>query len=161
MAASDDAGSSAGSSPEFMADLLNPYQRNSAFAVLRAYEHDLRQVQTWLLTQPVSGILYRQVLHLSEEERRQALAYIAEALAYVAEMAQALGLEPMEEDLGAAAAGSLIVDWANLEDLRSDKLRAYGAVDPHLRSMLDPFVRRLADSAFSLASFLKHPGDRS
>ncbi|MGQ9553218.1 MAG: hypothetical protein ACUVWR_03780 [Anaerolineae bacterium] len=138
-----------------MAGLLNDYQRNSLTAVLRLHEHQLRQAQGWLQQPPASGILYRPVLRLSAEQRQLALGHIAKALALVAQVAQDLALELVEEDLGAGMAADMVVSWANLLDVRSDKLRGYGAVDARLGLLLDPYVGRLAELALELASIFR------
>ena len=140
-----------------MADLLNEYQRNSLTAVLRLHEQQLRRAQEWLQQPPASGILYRRVLHLSAEQRQLALEHIAKMLALVDKMARGFALEPEEEDLGASIAADMVVSWANLLDVRSDKLRGYGTVDPRLGPSLDPYVLRLAELALKLASMLRAP----
>ena len=140
-----------------MAGLLNDYQRNSFAAVLRLHEHRLRQAEERLRQAPTSDILYRPVLRLSAEQRQLALEQIAKALALVAQVARDFALELVEEDLGAGMAADMVVSWADLLDVRSDKLRAYGAVDPRLGPLLDPYVGRLAESALKLASIFRAP----
>jgi hypothetical protein len=44
------------------------------------------------------------------------------------------------------------VDWANLSDLRSDKLRRYGDVAPRLADLLDADIAELAGRALALAA---------
>ena len=141
-----------------MAGPLNDYQRNSLAAVLRLHEHRLRQAEEWLLQTPASGSLYRRVLRLSAEQRQLALGRIAEALALVAQVARDFALEPVEEDLGAGMAADMTVSWANLLDASSGKLGRYGAVDPRLGPLLDPYVGRLAELALELAGAIRAPG---
>jgi len=137
--------------------LLNDYQRNLLAVVLRLHEHRLRQAEEWLRQTPGPRILYRRVLQLSAEQKQLALEQIAEALALVAQVARDFALEPVEEDLGAGMAADMTVSWANLLDASSCKLGAYGAVDPRLGPLLDPYMGRLAELALELASLLRAP----
>jgi hypothetical protein len=44
------------------------------------------------------------------------------------------------------------VDWANLFDLRSDRLRRYGDVAPRLADLLDADIGELVGRAHALAA---------
>ena len=144
-----------------MTDLLNEPQRSSLAVVLRMFEEELRQADAWLDGSLDEGTLYRRVLHLPPETRAAAREKIAIALAQIAELAQAFGLEPQEQDLAATIAAAMSLSWASLCDTRSDKLRRYGDVDPRLEQALDPHVEGLADLALSLASLLRSNGESS
>ena len=135
-----------------MADLLNPAQRSSLTIGLRAFEMHLRQADAWLQGGEERGILYRRSLDLSPEQRAAARAQIAAALAQIAVLAERFGLAAAEDELGATIASQMSVDWANLCDARSDKLRRYGEVDPRLADLLDVDLDRLAQLALSLAA---------
>ncbi len=131
-------------------DLLNPAQRNSLAVGLRAFEMHLRQIDAWLEGWEESGILYHRSLHLSPELRSAAKAHIAAALGQIATLADRFRLAATEDDLAASIAALMSVDWADLTELRSDKLRRYGEVDPRLRDVLDAEVDALAQRAESL-----------
>ena len=136
-----------------MTELLNTAQRNSLTIGLRAFEMHLRQADAWLRGEEERGILYRRNIHLPPEQRAVARAQIAAALAQIAALAERFDLAAVEDDLGAAIAAQLSVDWANLSDVRAAKLRRYGEVDPRLADLLDADVDRLAQLAMSLAAF--------
>ena len=135
-----------------MTELLNVAQRSSLAIGLRAFEAHLRQADAWLQGAEERGALYRRSLNLSPEQRAVARAQIAAALAQVTALAQRFGLTATEEDLGATIAAQMSVDWADLSDARSDKLRRYGDVDPRLADLLDADIDRLAQLALSLAA---------
>ena len=134
------------------ANLLNDAQRNSLAIGLRAFEMHLRQAAAWLEDGEETGILYRRRLALPAERRAAMRRQIAAALASIAVLAERFNLAPAEETLEASIAAQMSVDWANLSDLRSDKLRRYGDVDPRLADLLDADIAELADSALALAT---------
>jgi hypothetical protein len=133
-------------------DLLNPAQRSSLTVVLRAFEMHLRQIDVWLQGREERGILYRRSLNLPPALRAVAREQITEALAQIAVLVERFGLTATEDDLGPAIASLMSVDWANLCDTRSEKLRRYGEVDPCLADLLDADLDRLAQLALSLAA---------
>jgi hypothetical protein len=133
-------------------DLLNPAQRSSLTLGLRAFEKDLRQADAWLLGGEEHGCLYRRSLDLAPERRAAARVQIAGALAQIAALAERFDLAVTEDDLGATIASQMSVDWANLCDTRSNKLRRYGEVDPRLAEFLDADVDALAQLALSLTA---------
>lgn len=132
-------------------ELLNDAQRNSLAIGLRAFEVHLRQAAAWLEDGEEAGILYRRRLALPAERRAVMRQQIAAALALIAALAERFDLAPAEEALEASLAARLSVDWANLSDLRSDKLRRYGNVDPRLADQLDADIAELAGRALALA----------
>ena len=135
-----------------MTKLLNTAQRNSLTIGLRSFEADLRRADAWLQGEEERGILYRRSLDLPPEGRAVARAQIAAALACIATLAERFDLAVTEDDLGATIAAQMSVDWANLCDARSAKLRRYGEVDPRLPDLLDADIDRLAQLALSLAA---------
>lgn len=132
--------------------LLNAAQRNSLTIGLRAFEMHLRQADAWLQGVVEHGILYERTLSLSPEQHISARAQIVAALERIAVLTERFDLAATEDDLGATIASQMSVDWANLCDTRSDKLRRYGQVDPRLAEFLDADVDALAQLALSLAA---------
>ena len=133
-------------------ELLNMAQRRSLSIGLQAFEMHLRQADTWLRGGEERGILCRRGLNLPPEQRAAGRAQIAEALAQIAALADRVDLAAADDDLGATIAAQMSVDWANLCDARSAKLRGYGEVDPRLPDLLDADLDRLALLALSLAA---------
>jgi len=132
--------------------LLNAAQRSSLTIGLRAFEMHLRQVDAWLEGGEERGVLYRRTLNLSPEHRAAARTQIAAALAQITALAERFGLPVASEDLRANIAALMSVDWADLTDVHSDKLRRYGDVDSRLADLLDADIDRLAQLALSLAA---------
>jgi hypothetical protein len=132
-------------------ELLNIAQRSSLTIGLRAFEMHLRQADAWLRGGEERGILYRRSLNLSPEQRAAARGQIAAALAQIAVLAERFGLANADEDLGAAIAAQMSIDWADLSDAHSGKLRRYGDVDFRLADQLDADLDLLAELALSLA----------
>ena len=144
-----------------MTELLNTAQRSSLTVGLRAFEMHLRQADAWLRGEEERGILYRRGLNLPLEQRAAARAQIAAALAQIAALAERFDLAAVEDDLGAAIDAQLSVDWANLSDVRSAKLRRYGEVDPRLTDLLDADLDRLAQLALSLSTLGRDGQERT
>ncbi len=138
-----------------MSHLLNTAQRTSLVVVLRYFERSLQQAKGWLQGQQDMGVLYRGSLQLSPERRAAALAHIAEALEGITRLAGRFSLRPVEEPLENKIASEMSINWANLIDTRSAKLRRYGSVDPGLRESLDPEIEHLAQLAFLIASLVR------
>lgn len=135
-----------------VADLLNAAQRRSLTIGLRAFEMHLRQAATTLEKGEERGVLYRRNLSLSAERRAKMHEQINLALAQIAALAKRFGLKAVEEDPASAIAAQMSVDWANLCDLRTDRLRRYGDVDVRLTDVLDADLAVLAECALSLAA---------
>jgi hypothetical protein len=135
-----------------MSDLLNPNQRRSVTIVLRNFEENLRQAEAWLQGAEANGILYKRKLNLSPAQWQAAQQRVAAALEQIASLAQEIGLEPEVEDASGLIRGEMSVDWTNLSDLRSRKMKRYGDINPELKSVLDPAIQRLAQLAMELAS---------
>ncbi len=138
----------------FVTNLLNRSQYNELAIVLRTFEEHLREAASWLKSPSSSGILYEYSLQLSPERRLAVLSLIDEALAGIARLSATFGLRPASEDLGRRIAARMSIDWANLTDACSDKLKRFGDVDPSLGELLDPDLERLAALALSISSLV-------
>jgi hypothetical protein len=138
-------------------DLLNSDQLRSVTIVLRMFEEDLRQMDTWLDERQADGILYSRQLHLTPRQRAEARNHIAAALGEITVLAEKLGLEPEVEDAAGLIRGQMSVAWANLIDSQTKKLKRYGKVHPEVAKEIDPYMQRLAHIALELSSlFEKH-----
>lgn len=138
-----------------MNEWINPSQQLSVFITLRELERRLRQALTWLQGVEEQGRLYSCALTLSPQRRDLVEAQIAEALAVIEALAQHLSLEPQAEEAATYLRAELSASWADLCDIRSAKLRRYGAVHPHLASVLDAPVEHLAELALTIAQSLQ------
>ncbi len=134
------------------AALLNAAQRASLTIGLRSLEMHLRQADAWLQGAEEQGILYRRSLNLTAAQRAAGRDLIASGLAQIAALAARFDLVPVTDDLTAAIAAQLSVDWANLCDLSAEKLRRYGEVHPALADQFDADLDVLARLALALAA---------
>ncbi len=137
-----------------MSDLLNDSQKFSVFVTLREFEERLRQAEAWLQGAEEQGHLYHRMLTLSPEQGALAQQHIAEALHRIGDLARTLELSATNGDVAGYIRASLSESWANLCDIRSDKLRRYGAVHPDLAAVLDATVERLAELALGIAALV-------
>lgn len=139
-----------------MNNLLNPYQKASLATVLRMFEENLRQAETWLNGQQVEGILYRQELHLTSAQRDSISKHITAALAEIDTLARELGLEPEIENPADLIRGQMSIAWANLVDSQSSKMKRYGDIHPEAAREVDPHIQRLAQAALELAALFEN-----
>ncbi len=137
-----------------MDELLNGSQKFSVFVTLRTLEERLRQADAWLQGEEEHGRLYHRALTLSPEQREQARQRIAEALQVINDLASRLDLEATYDDAGGHIRAGLSESWANLCDIRSQKLRRYGEVQPGLSAVLDEPVEQLAQLALAIAALM-------
>jgi len=137
-----------------MDDLLNTSQKFSVFVTLRTSEERLRQADAWLQGKEEHGRLYHRAVKLSPEQRALARQQIAEALSVIDDLAHKLALEAADDDAGAHIRAGLSESWANLCDIRSEKLRRYGAVRPEVSAVLDEPVEQLAQLALAIAALM-------
>lgn len=140
-----------------MTELLNPAQRSSLTVRLRAFEMTLRQADAWLQNDPDVGILYSYTMDLSPEQRTAVRAQIQVALAEIAHLAATFALVPHRQTFSNMLVAQMSGEWSSLCDVRADKLRRYGAVDPRLPAQLDPSIDTLIELAALLARLAAAP----
>ena len=138
-----------------MEDLLNPYQRTSVQVALRHFEEGLRQAEAWLNGPDVEGILFRQRLNISKSTQSQALQQIAIALDQIRELSLMFAFDAEEQDPTRRIMGEMSVNWSNLLDSRSKKLKRYGEVHPQLAENLDHRILRLSKIASNLITLFE------
>jgi len=136
--------------------LLNQYQKASLATVLRMFEEDLRQADSWLDGRQVEGILYRQRLTISPARRAAARKRIAAALNEIATLAGLLDLGPEIDNPAGLIRSQMSIAWANLLDSQSVNLKRFGEVQPEVAMEIDPHVQRLAQAALGLAKLFEN-----
>lgn len=120
-------------------DLLNEHQRMALAIVLRQLEMALRGVLADLVNEE-QGILYRRKITLPEDKRTQVRQSVEAALERITRLAGDFALPVQVYDNTATLRGSLAILRSDLYDVRADKLRRYGAVNPGLEAALDPYI---------------------
>jgi hypothetical protein len=140
------------------AHLLNESQKRSVTVTLRLFEERLAEVER-LLTVQERGVLYERVAHFSPRQQEKIRALIQDARALIEEITREFQLEREIQNPARRIFGLLSITWESLEELHSKPLRAYGAVDPRLPEVIDPFAQKLARLAVELRHVAAHDED--
>jgi hypothetical protein len=136
--------------------LLNHSQRVSLEITLRLFEESLRQGLAYLDGNETDGIWYKRRLDLPAEKQSQARKIVVEALDEIGRLAREFRLVKIEENSAGDVRAQMSQSWANLEDVKSKKLKGYGVVDARLGKALDPHIDRLAHLALALAALFEN-----
>ena len=120
---------------------LNDSQTRVVAVTLRLFEQQLAEIEE-VMSADAQGALYRRVGRFSPSQRERMQALIEELRRGIRTVAEAFRLPCEEQDAARIIMGTLVITWENLEEIRSRRLRAYGAVDPHLRETLDPWIQQ-------------------
>jgi hypothetical protein len=122
---------------------LNPNQGRAVGVALRLLEERLSRIEN-IADRDESGALYgRARPQWDAEERARFDAVLAELRAAIVAITKDFDLAREERDSTAEIAGLTRVSWENLAGIQSRRLRAYGRVDPGLRTTLDPAVEHV------------------
>ncbi|WP_299029870.1 hypothetical protein [uncultured Thermanaerothrix sp.] len=130
---------------------INTAQRNFIHASLQSFEETLALAEGWLEKRVEMGTLYRYQLHLTPEREAEVRCLIQAAREELATMSVALGLRPRGESVNRLLSGHFSQCWAELVDTHPQRLRGYGAVDPHLPETFGSAFEHLADLALRLS----------
>jgi hypothetical protein len=128
---------------------LNENQRRVVAVTLRLLEEELAETER-VMAQDERGILYRRVARFTPQQLEQMCALISQMRKEIERAARQFRLPKQERDAAREIAGSLGLAWESLEEIRSHKLKGYGAVDPSLKETLDPIAQRLIKLVFEL-----------
>ncbi len=137
------------------AQLLNENQKRSVAVTLRLFEERLAEVERMMTVQE-RGVLYERVAHFTPRQQEQVRALIDEARQVIRDMAREFQLEREVQNPARRIFGLLSITWESLEELHSKPLRAYGAVDPRLPEVIDPYAEKLARLAVELRHAATH-----
>jgi len=124
------------------ARLLNESQKRSVQVTLQLLEERLAEIEHEL-TVAERGILYERVARFSPRQVERIRALIAELRQVICEMAEQFQLEREIQSPARRILGLMAITWESLEELHSKRLTAYGAVDPQLPAVIDPWADRL------------------
>jgi hypothetical protein len=91
---------------------------------------------------------------MTKEAKQQAVQKIQAALEVIEKLGRKFELEKEFESAASILQGNLTVNWANLMDTKSNKLKRYGQVHPQLGDMLDADIQNLAEIALNLSTML-------
>lgn len=121
---------------------LNENQKRGLEVTLRLLEIALDDIDG-LLERDRDGTLYAVQTRMPPERAGELLALSAEARALLAELARKYRLVREERDGAKIISGLLSARWEALEEMRPQKMRRYGPVDPELVPELGSAVDRL------------------
>ncbi len=128
---------------------LNENQQRAVAVTLRMLEEQLAEAER-LMEREEQGILYRRSAQFTPQQRAVMGTLIAQMREEIERAARQFHLPTQERDAAQEIAGSLALTWESLEEIRSRKLKSYGAVDASLKETLDPIVQRLIKLVFEL-----------
>ncbi len=134
---------------------LNPNQGRAVGVALRLLEERLARIEN-IADRDESSALYRRARPQWVPKRARFDAVLAELRAAIAAITKEFDLAREEQDSTAEIAGLTRVIWENLAGIQSRRLRAYGRVDPGLRTTLDPAVEHVLALVSALEG-IAHP----
>ncbi|MCL4393219.1 MAG: hypothetical protein M1482_00075 [Chloroflexi bacterium] len=103
-----------------------------------------------MINEDEEGILYRRTSYFTFEQREKMRRLVAAMRQQIREADDRFHFRKEERDAAREIVGTLALSWESLEETRTNKLAAYGQVDPGLNETLDPIVQRLIGQLFEL-----------
>lgn len=101
------------------------------------------------------GLLTIRYANLTEAEREQLAELERAATAMLAALKQAFDLPSHYDDARHALYSQFAALWVNLEDIRPERLRRYGAVNPAAAQKLSPYVEQFIELSLAFQRVLK------
>jgi len=135
-----------------LSDLLTEGQRRSLGTVLRRVERAVWQMEELLIQDQFPELTLTRLTNAPGALRLDALLRLAECVRQnISSLAFEYGITVEEEDQMRKLHALFTLLWADLEDVRPEKLGRYGTVHPLLHEQLGPQVQRLVDLTLALA----------
>ena len=107
---------------------------------MQVLENRISEVEEIIKSTNRKKIMTEAVHNLSSWEKALILKRIDEIRGLINYIAKELNLEKRREETKSRILGSMTIQWANLEEIKSKRLRGYGEVSDELREFLDPLV---------------------
>jgi hypothetical protein len=107
---------------------------------MQAFENVLCELEDTISSPAENKVLTETVNNLLSWERALILKHIEELKELINHLAQNLGLNRRKEEVRNVVLGAMTIELANLEELKSKRLRRYGEVPYSLQEFLDPQV---------------------
>lgn len=121
---------------------LNQAQRTAVSTTLLHLERALDEIER-LLDGPSSGVTYTTEVNLAPTTAQQIRRVCGDIRSEIAAMAERFELPPHRWYGRQVIVGEMTSTWTNLEEIRPERLRRFGAVDPTLTETLAPGLERL------------------
>ncbi len=143
-----------------MSELLTEGQRRTLGTVLRRLEWAVWQMEEVLMQDDPPDVALTQVTHLPDPLQQDALFRLARGIRQeVSSLASDYGIVAQEEHQLRTLHALFTLLWADLEDVRPERLRAYGTVHPQLHERLGPGIQRLIDLTLAIAGVVNGTRD--
>jgi hypothetical protein len=143
-------------------DLLTEGQRRSLGTVLRRLELAVWQMEEMLMQENSPDLTLTHVTTMPDTLQLDALFRLARCLRQnISSLAADYGIPSEEEKQLQTLSAQFTLLWADLEDVRPEHLRSYGAVHPSLQEKLEPQVQRLSRLAVAIANVANGTRDLS
>lgn len=134
---------------------LTESQINTIKITLRVLEERLDEINELCEFKKRRGILYRIKNNLSKEDVEQIKSEIVDMKGIIGRIAKQWNMESAENDIRKAISGYLSISWADLCEIESKGLRAYGDVDESVKKKLDPVIGQLIKSVNEISRLIR------
>jgi hypothetical protein len=121
---------------------LNQAQRIAVSTTMLHLERSLDEIER-LLAGPTNGVTYTTEVNLAPATAQQLQAVCADIRSEIAAMVERFELPPHRWYGRQVIMAEMTSTWTNLEEIRPERLRRFGAVDPTLTETLAPRLERL------------------
>lgn len=121
---------------------LNQAQRIAVSTTLLHLERSLDEIER-LLTGPNNGVTHTTEVNLAPATAQQIRGVCADIRSEITAMVERFELPPHHWYGRQIILAEMTSTWTNLEEIRPERLRRFGAVDPTLTETLTPGLERL------------------
>ena len=129
-----------------LAKLLSENHRRVLANTLRRVELAAWRLEEQLTSETTPRLTLTRFTHPPTAEQRSLLLQLTKRIRQqITRLATDYQLEVGEQHMLRAIMGEFTLLWCDLEDVRPQKLRVYGAVNPQLQAVLDPPLQRLIE----------------
>jgi hypothetical protein len=136
-----------------VANLLNANHRRAISTVLRRIELATWRLEEQIIQQmPPQLVLTRFTNPVDARQKAALLQLIRQVRQEIAELALDYNLEVGETDLLRSIMAEFTLLWGDLEDIRPQKLRRYGTINPQADEILGPPIERLIELMLTIDS---------
>ncbi len=133
---------------------LNDAQRRTLATSLGLLDQTLSRFEEYAKGREIRSVMWKEENRLSAEQRDALLTCISEIKALLARMKEDLNLPARVDRVAATIWGESAAFWNTLAEVKSQRLAAYGKVDPSLASYVDPKVERLISAMQAIADIV-------
>jgi hypothetical protein len=131
--------------------LLNENHRRVLTNTIRRVELAAWRLEEQLTRGESPQLALTRFIHPPGPQQRSALLQLAQQLRReIAQLASDYDLEMGEQDLLRTIMAEFSLLWSDLEEAKTQKLRAYGTINPQAHTILGPRIQRLVDLVLAI-----------